>query len=378
MNNLRLYLLGILAVYFGLRTLLFLPTLTRLLAALLTGKVKWPGPRIHDEIKNPNISQTRINKGYQNLYSSFVWNVFSILAVCVFFFLTFLSNTSLLSNYIVINWSWFFILMVLIVLFSGFLAAKRAGRHKDQVNMLLFDLANEKEPRSVDGQSARSKYAIEHPLMDDQKQIEDNKQAFDFYFESVICQQEGNQMRAMNLYQIALKEEPALHQIARELLLKMLGDVSIEQEGAICYWLGIHSEYLSDWNQARLWYEKSAQAYHKIDYTNRESRALCNLGNVKMQLRDPSAMDEFEKAITLNPQNGTAHLNIAKTYYAISESGDPRHDLALNAFADAILADPLTFGPDVIASLRNIGYTWKDDMEEITKRVEEKRDNQQA
>lgn len=244
--------------------------------------------------------------------------------------------------------------------------------------MLLFDLANEKEPRSVDGQSARSKYAIEHPLMDDQKQIEDNKQAFDFYFESVICQQEGNQMRAMNLYQIALKEEPALHQIARELLLKMLGDVSIEQEGAICYWLGIHSEYLSDWNQARLWYEKSAQAYHKIDYTNRESRALCNLGNVKMQLRDPSAMDEFEKAITLNPQNGTAHLNIAKTYYAISESGDPRHDLALNAFADAILADPLTFGPDVIASLRNIGYTWKDDMEEITKRVEEKRDNQQA
>jgi len=74
-------------------------------------------------------------------------------------------------------------------------------------------------------------------------------------------------------------------------------------------------------------------------------------------------MEEFERAIALNPRNGSAHLNIAKTYYLISEPGDYRYELALDAFAAAIVADPLTYGPMVIASLREIGYTWKEDLE---------------
>ncbi len=86
-------------------------------------------------------------------------------------------------------------------------------------------------------------------------------------------------------------------------------------------------------------------------------------------------VEQFDerKAVALNPKNGTAHLNIARTYYRISEAGDYRFGRALDAFADAILADPLTYGPMVISSLREIGYTWKEDWEEITRRVEGKR-----
>ena len=91
-----------------------------------------------------------------------------------------------------------------------------------------------------------------------------------------------------------------------------------------------------------------------------------------MRMNDSSGMDEFEKAIALNPRNGFAHLNIARMYYRISEPGDEQYERALNAFADAIMADPLTYGPMVISSLRDIGYTWKEDLEKITKIVENK------
>jgi len=36
------------------------------------------------------------------------------------------------------------------------------------------------------------------------------------------------------------------------------------------------------------------------------------------------------------------------------------------------VADPVTYGPRVIASLRELGYTWKEDLEKINQRVERK------
>ncbi len=129
---------------------------------------------------------------------------------------------------------------------------------------------------------------------------------------------------------------------------------------------------MSNWKQAAAWYEKAIKAFHQTGYQKRASRAHCNLGKVKMKMRDPSAMEEFEKAIALNPRNGTAHINIGTTYYGISERGDPGYERALDAFAAAIIADPSTYGPIVISRLRSIGYTWKEDLEEITKRVERK------
>ena len=130
------------------------------------------------------------------------------------------------------------------------------------------------------------------------------------------------------------------------------------------------------WNPFRIshgWYEKAVDSFNQLGYKHRQARAHCNLGNVKMQLMDSSAMDEFEKAVFLNPRNGTVHINIGITYYRISERGDPRFDRAMEAFADAIIADPILYGPIVISRLREIGYTWKEDLEDITKRVEIKR-----
>jgi hypothetical protein len=60
----------------------------------------------------------------------------------------------------------------------------------------------------------------------------------------------------------------------------------------------------------------------------------------------------------------------------MSYPDDPRYELALDAFADAILADPLLYGPQVIASLRSLGYSWQADLEKITQRVESKRAQQ--
>jgi len=189
----------------------------------------------------------------------------------------------------------------------------------------------------------------------------------------VRCHQEGNEQRALALYQEAMRRDPSLHEHAREALAKMLHGRSPKEVAPVYYWMGIHSEWLSHWTRAVFCYEKAACAFHEIGYRNRESRARCNLGNVKMQMRDPSAMEEWERAVALNPKNGTAHLNVARTYYRISEAGDYRFERALDAFADATLADPLTYGPMVMSSLREIGYTWKEDWEEITRRVENKR-----
>jgi tetratricopeptide (TPR) repeat protein len=170
-----------------------------------------------------------------------------------------------------------------------------------------------------------------------------------------------------------MKMYPALHEHAREALSKLGQECSPKDAGPIYYWLGAHSEYLMDFKQAAVYYGKAIEAFRQIGYQKRESRVHCNLGNVKMHMLDESAMEEFEKAIALNPRNGTAHLNIARTYYSISEPGDYRYELALDAFADAIVADPSTYSPMVVASLREIGYTWKEDLEKITQLVEGKR-----
>jgi tetratricopeptide (TPR) repeat protein len=290
-----------------------------------------------------------------------------------YFLLTFISNTSLFSGYILIKSTGILYVATFIVFVGGRIALKKAQHNKFQVTTILSDLAEKVEPQSIDGQSAEAEYAIEHPLVTYKDLTPESKKAFNLYYESVRCHQDGNKARAVAFCQEALRLDASLHKNAQEILSKMVVDCDLEEEGAICYWLGIHSEYLSDWRQAAEWYERAAKAYNKIGYNKRESRVHCNLGSVKMKMRDPSGMEEFEKAVVLNPKNGTAYLNIAKTYYRISYPGDEEHELALNAFADAIVADPVAYGPEVISSLREIGYTWKEDLEEITKRVENKR-----
>ena len=154
---------------------------------------------------------------------------------------------------------------------------------------------------------------------------------------------------------------------ACEALTNMAKSCSPEDEGAIYYWLGIHTQYLEDYRQAESWYAQAVESFHKIGYLKREGRAHCNLGRVKMKHGDPSGMEEFEKAIALNPMDGIAHIDIGTVYFFADE-----HERALDAFAEAVLADPGRYGPVVISRLQRFGYTWKEDVEKIGQRMAKK------
>ncbi len=176
-------------------------------------------------------------------------------------------------------------------------------------------------------------------------------------------------MAALSYYEEALRLDPDLHRHACLALEKLAPGLSPPRAGAACYWLGIHFEYLLDRLQAVKWYQQAIQIYAHLGYPHRESRCHCNLGNVKMQMNDPTGMDEFQRAVALNPRNGTAHLNIGVIYYRIGEEGSENYERALDAFADAIVIDPALYGPQVVARMREFSYEWKRDLEELDRRV---------
>lgn len=371
-NTLFLVIFGIATLYFGLQTKRILPTVLRLLGALRTGAAKWPGPRIHDP--NPSASRVRerLGVGYQHLFSTFMGNSLAVMGALIFSLLSFISHTTFMSGYIRFTGTGSLLFLILIVLTGGVFATARALDNVVKVRTVLHDLENKVEPRSVEGHSAEAEFAIEHPLIGQKVLRSDRKRAMDLFYESAGCHQDGNEQRAFILYQEAMRTDPSLHDNARAVLSKMSQDCTSNNEGAIYYWLGIHSEYLMDWKQAAVYYDKSINAFSQLGHQKRESRVHCNLGTVKMRMGDPAGMEEFENSIALNPGNGTAHINIGRTYYRVGYPGDSHYERALDAFADAIVANPQTYGPIVISSLQQIGYTWKEDLEEITRRVEKK------
>lgn len=370
MNNIwPLVFFGVTTVYFGAKALQIVPAFFGLLLALAKGVVKWPGPRIHNPDHDTAVVRERLGVRYENLFPAFISNSLGVLGAFVFSLLTFISSTPYLSDHVRINWTCTTVVLSLVTFVGGGIAFKKARRNMVQVNSLLSDLANKVEPRVVDAQSARSSYGIEHPLIGVRSLPADRRRALDQFYESVKCHQNGQEFRALALYNEAVRRDPRLHENARESLLGMARDCSPSDGGAIYYWLGIHSQWLRDWKQAAVFYEKAVDAFGQIGYKRRASRACNNLGNVKMQMRDSSAMAEFERAIALDPANGTAHINVGVTYYRISEHGDPRFERALDAFAAAIVADPTAYGPLVLSRLRSIGYTWKEDWEDILQRV---------
>jgi tetratricopeptide (TPR) repeat protein len=363
---------GAAAIYFVALTFQIASTFFRLLAALLSGAVKWPGPRIHDSDRSASIVRERLGVGYENLFSAFFRDSASVMAGFVYSLLTFISSTPLLSRYIVIKSAWTILILSLFAFVSARMAFRKALGNKLKVDEILANLASKEEPRTSDAQSAETEYAIEHPLIGRNILKADSKRALDLYYESVTCHQNGKEQRALVLYQEAMSIDPSLHKHAYEMLTGLVQNSSAIDAGAIYYWMGVHSEYLDHYGQAADWYEKAVHAFAQQGYRNRESRARCNLGNVKMRTHDPSGVEEFEKAVSINPRNGIAHLNIARLYYSISGEGDDRYERALDAFADAIMADPLTYGPLVVSSLKQLGYTWKEDLKKITQKVESK------
>jgi hypothetical protein len=375
MDDLFFILVLVAVVYFGGSTLRVLVTLLSLLRLLRRGAVKWPGPRIHDPPAGANANKGRVRLRYQQLFPSFLWHVLGVAAVFVAFLVLFLSMTPLMDDWVTIEVSLRNYIFYFIGVAVGSFNVQKARSSMGQVGIILADVKAGVEPRAVDGTSAEALYAIQHPLIGHRLLGSQQSRALDIYYESVRAHQDGQEHGALILYQEALRLAPALHQAMIDIMSEVAGDGSPAEEAAFFYWLGIHSENLSNWRQAAEWYEKAINVYRQIDYTMRQSRAHVNLGNVKTKMRDPSAMDEFREAIALNPNNGSAYLNIARTYYTLSvcEPGHFTYDLAMDAFASAIIADPQTYRPLVMSSLKEIGYTWKRDIVEIARRIEAKR-----
>jgi tetratricopeptide (TPR) repeat protein len=366
-------LLGVAMVYFGVEALQVAPAFVRLLAALATRTVKWPGPRIHDPARGASIVRERLGVHYENLFPTFISSTLAVLGAFGVSVFTLIGSTPSMTGHIRINWTLTTVILILVALAGGEVGFRQAQRILVHVNSVLSGVVREVEPRSADGHSARSEYAIEHPLIGVRNLPSNRKRALDQFYESVRCHQDGNEYRALSLYNEATRADPCLHENAREALSRLARDSSSTDAGPICYWLGIHCEWLSDLRQAAVSYEKAVNAFDRIGYRKRASRACNNLGSVKMQLHDPTAMEEFERAIALDPKNGMAYISVGVTYYRISQRGDPRFEQALDAFADAIAVDPATYGPLVISRLRSIGYTWKEDWEDIARRVVSRR-----
>jgi len=368
MGSFYLIVMAVASVFFGLHFLMILPALARMVAGLVSGVVKWPGPRVHDLDPNAATIRQRLGVGFENLFPTFLRHGLTVLAGLAYSLLGLIGfSRGLLAP---AQGSEFFIWLLTLAAFVGVsISIPRAQQHAAQVLMLLSDRASGGEPRHVDGTSAEAEYAIEHPLLGRQFGVADSPRALNIFNEGTTRYQAGGQMAALSFYQEALQFDPSLHQHACEALAKLAPILPPVEAGAAYYWLGIHSEYLTNRVQAAEWYQKAIQAYAQLGYSHRESRCHCNLGNVKLQMHDPTGMDEFERAIALNPSNGTAHMNIGVTYYRISGEGDPRFERALDAFADAIVIDPRLYGPKVIGRMREHSYEWKRDLEEVDRRV---------
>jgi len=366
-NTCSLLLFGVATLYFAPRALRVAIMLVRLFVALAKGVVKWPGPRIHDPGRSASRIRLHLGIRYENLFPEFLFNSFGVLGAFVFSLLMFLAP--LLPDYVWINWTVMLVVLIVFSLVGGAMGYSKARQHMAQLNALLSDLERDVEPRDVDGRSARSEYAIEHPLIGARSLSIDTRRALDQLYESVRCLQEGGEFRSLNLYNEAMRSDPSLHEHAREALADLAQDCRPADAGAVYYWMGLHSEYLMDRVRAADYYQKAVDGFERIGYRKRASRACNNLGSAKLQLGDPSCIETFEQAIDLDPSNGMAYISIGVTYYRISNRGDPRFETALNAFADAVAIDPAAYGPVVLSRIRSIGYTWKEDWEDIKQRV---------
>jgi len=266
---------------------------------------------------------------------------------------------------------------VLILIFLGFIggiiASKRALHHMGSIKVLLSEIASETEPRQVDGRSAEAGYAIEHPLLGHRSLRPDTDRALNLYREALAHLHAGDRTKGNTLYQEAMSIDPSLHKRALGILSNMAQACSLTDAGPIYYWLGIHSESLRDFQQAATWYEKAASAFEQLGYEKRQGRARCNLGTIHLKLGNYNlGMEEFEKAIALNPSDGIAHFNIGMMYYRISNPGEENHERALDSFAEAIASDPEAYSPAIASRMRSHAYTWKEDLDEVLQRVAKK------
>ena len=73
-NTLILIIFGASTIYFARMVLQIAPTFFKLLSALITGVVKWPGPRIHNPDRSASVVREQLGVGYENLFPNFIFN----------------------------------------------------------------------------------------------------------------------------------------------------------------------------------------------------------------------------------------------------------------------------------------------------------------
>ena len=113
-------------------------------------------------------------------------------------------------------------IILLVAFVGGRTGIKKAQRNVVRVNSLLSDIAQGIEPQTVDGQSARSEYAIEHPLIRYKSLPSNRRRALDQYYAAIRYQQDGNEFKASILYDEAMKADPSFHKNVRKDLLDVL------------------------------------------------------------------------------------------------------------------------------------------------------------
>ncbi len=79
-NHWILAVSGVAAVYFGLQTLRILPTVVRLISALRSGSVVWPGPIIQDLEYTVRVARQRLGAPPQYLFTSFFKHALGVVA----------------------------------------------------------------------------------------------------------------------------------------------------------------------------------------------------------------------------------------------------------------------------------------------------------
>lgn len=220
------------------------------------------------------------------------------------------------------------------------------------------------EFRRVEGTSIEAEYAIGHPLTGNPGHILAESRAMELYIASVKYLQDGDQRKAIESYQEGLRQDPALHEHACDALRSIAESCEPEIAGATYYWLGIHTQYLEDLEQAAAWYSQAVDSFNQTGNREHKGRAHCNLGRVKLALGDPTWMEEFQKAIQLNPRDGIAYIDWGVAFYLADDE-----ERAMDEFAQAIWIDPNRYSPDVISRLQKISYTVDEDMGKIGLRI---------
>jgi hypothetical protein len=138
------------ALYFGVCLIGVIGILIRLLSALISGVVKWPGPIVHDP--DPDVNRGRLHFGLplDHLFSTYIWYFLSLAGAFVLSLLSFLSTTPLLAGQVHIRWTWGLPLVIMVVYLGGVIASKKANYHGSQVKRLLADLVGGVEPRLIE------------------------------------------------------------------------------------------------------------------------------------------------------------------------------------------------------------------------------------